>query len=136
MDEVLAVGDAAFQKKCLGKMTEVRRERRTILFVSHNMGAVLNLCSRAILLEGGRKIADGAVDEVVNGYLTKTMAQRLIVYHCAVPPNNRAWIARAAFLASGGKLAERLLMTEALKVECDLMITSSSAIRSVCRSRS
>jgi lipopolysaccharide transport system ATP-binding protein len=54
VDEVLAVGDAAFQKKCLGKMGEVSKEGRTVLFVSHNMGAVASLCNRGIVLSGGR----------------------------------------------------------------------------------
>jgi len=58
VDEVLAVGDAAFQKKCLGKMGTVARHGRTVLFVSHNMGAVVSLCSRALLLDAGRLILD------------------------------------------------------------------------------
>jgi lipopolysaccharide transport system ATP-binding protein len=70
VDEVLAVGDAQFQKKCLGKMGQVSRRGRTVLFVSHNMTAVKALCSRAILVEGGRVAVDGSVDEVVNRYLT------------------------------------------------------------------
>jgi lipopolysaccharide transport system ATP-binding protein len=58
VDEVLAVGDAAFQKKCLGKMGTVARHGRTVLFVSHNMGAVVSLCSRALLLQAGRLVLD------------------------------------------------------------------------------
>ncbi len=58
VDEVLAVGDAAFQKKCLGKMGTVARRGRTVLFVSHNMGAVVSLCSRALLLDAGRLMLD------------------------------------------------------------------------------
>ena len=54
VDEVLAVGDAAFQKKCLGKMGDVAKTGRTVLFVSHNMGAIHHLCPRSILLEQGR----------------------------------------------------------------------------------
>jgi lipopolysaccharide transport system ATP-binding protein len=69
VDEVLAVGDAAFQKKCLGKMGDAAREGRTVLFVSHNMQAVKALCTRAILLEQGQIVADGSVEEVVHGYL-------------------------------------------------------------------
>jgi lipopolysaccharide transport system ATP-binding protein len=68
VDEVLAVGDAAFQKKCLGKMGDVAKEGRTVLFVSHNMGAVANLCNRAVLLDGGRIVTIGAVDNVVGTY--------------------------------------------------------------------
>jgi len=70
MDEVLAVGDAAFQQKCLDKMHEIRREGRTILFVSHNMQAITRLCKRAILLEAGQVVADGEPHAVVNRYLS------------------------------------------------------------------
>jgi lipopolysaccharide transport system ATP-binding protein len=70
IDEVLAVGDAEFQKKCLGKMEEVAKDLgRTILFVSHNMSAVRSLCSRAILLADGKLIADDSVDNVIESYL-------------------------------------------------------------------
>src|SRR4051812_38140711 len=70
IDEVLAVGDSAFQEKCLGKMKDVAASGRTVLFVSHNMVAIRQLCSRAILLNGGRTVCDGAVDECVRAYLT------------------------------------------------------------------
>lgn len=69
VDEVLAVGDTAFQKKCLGKMDEVRREGRTVLFVSHNLAAMKSLCSRGILIEKGGIVIDGDVDTVVDQYL-------------------------------------------------------------------
>lgn len=70
VDEVLAVGDAGFQKKCLGKMSSVGREGRTVLFVSHNMGAIAELCPRAILLDGGRAVIDGATSKVIDAYLS------------------------------------------------------------------
>jgi len=70
VDEVLAVGDASFQKKCLGKMSDVAKHGRTVLFVSHNMVAVKTLCTRAILIESGQLKLDGPPDEVVNQYLT------------------------------------------------------------------
>jgi lipopolysaccharide transport system ATP-binding protein len=69
VDEVLAVGDAEFQKKCLGKMGSVAREGRTVLFVSHDMNAVRRLCPRTILLDGGRILADGDTFELVQRYL-------------------------------------------------------------------
>ena len=72
MDEVLAVGDAAFQQKCLDKMHDIRRQGRTIFFVSHNMPAVTRLCRRVVLLEAGQVTADGPPQEVVNRYLTST----------------------------------------------------------------
>lgn len=70
VDEVLAVGDVEFQKKCLGKMGEVAKGGRTIFFVSHNMVAITSLCSRAILLDAGTKAMDGPPQDVVNHYLT------------------------------------------------------------------
>lgn len=71
VDEVLAVGDAEFQKKCLGKMEEVtRQDGRTILFVSHNMAAIQSLCKRCVLIEKGRVKMVGETSEVVNHYLT------------------------------------------------------------------
>ena len=69
IDEVLAVGDAEFQRKCLGKMEDVTRSGRTVLFVSHNMAAVTRLCANAILLEGGRLTGLGKSDEIVRQYL-------------------------------------------------------------------
>lgn len=69
VDEVLAVGDAAFQQKCLGKMQDVGREGRTVLFVSHNMGAVRNLCTRAICLQQGSVAMDADVESVIERYM-------------------------------------------------------------------
>ncbi len=70
VDEVLAVGDAEFQKKAIGKMQDVSQEEgRTVLFVSHNMGAVRRLCPRSILLDNGQLIADGDSASVINRYL-------------------------------------------------------------------
>jgi lipopolysaccharide transport system ATP-binding protein len=68
VDEVLAVGDLRFQKKCIGRIDAVSRSGRTVLFVSHNMDAVQRLCTRGILLEGGRLMMDGPIQEVVSGY--------------------------------------------------------------------
>jgi len=70
VDEVLAVGDAEFQRKCLGKMGEVAREGRTVLFVSHNMGAISNLCPRTVLLVGGKLRTDGPSGGVISEYIT------------------------------------------------------------------
>jgi lipopolysaccharide transport system ATP-binding protein len=71
VDEVLAVGDAAFQKKCLGKMEEVSRGGRTILFVSHQMAAVQNLCQRGILLKEGSIAEEGPIADVIARYLSE-----------------------------------------------------------------
>lgn len=72
IDEVLAVGDAEFQKKCLGKMRDVAGHGRTVLFVSHNMASMKQLCQRGVLLQAGRIVQDGAIESVVHGYLSSS----------------------------------------------------------------
>jgi lipopolysaccharide transport system ATP-binding protein len=75
IDEVLAVGDASFQKKCIAKMKDISQlEGRTILFVSHNMEAVRNLCTRAILLKNGFKISEGNTEEIIKTYIIKAFS--------------------------------------------------------------
>jgi lipopolysaccharide transport system ATP-binding protein len=70
VDEVLAVGDAEFQKKCLGKMQDVSNQGRTVLFVSHNMSSVLRLCNNAVLLSKGEILSTGSTEDVVRDYLS------------------------------------------------------------------
>ena len=79
VDEVLAVGDQEFQDKCLGKMKDVSSQGRTVLFVSHNMGAVKTLCSRAIILSQGRLIKSGATEKVINEYLTENYKSQPLI---------------------------------------------------------
>jgi lipopolysaccharide transport system ATP-binding protein len=74
VDEVLAVGDARFQKKCLSKMEEVGHQGRTVLFVSHNMQSITRLCPRVILLDGGKILQDGPSHEAVSAYLDSGIA--------------------------------------------------------------
>jgi lipopolysaccharide transport system ATP-binding protein len=91
VDEVLAVGDAAFQKKCLGKMGEVARMGRTILFVSHNMAAVQKLCIQAVWLEQGKIIEAGESGEVISHYLKhsfSTLAEQQWDDMAIAPGNN------------------------------------------------
>ncbi len=71
VDEVLAVGDASFQKRCLGKMNDVAREGRTVIFVSHNLQAIQRLCSHAVMLEAGQVAAFGDTSTVVGQYLSR-----------------------------------------------------------------
>ena len=73
VDEVLAVGDAEFQKKCLGKMKDVSGQGRTVLFVSHNMGAIQSLCSRSIYLKNGTIQQTGDTDKIINHYLSNEL---------------------------------------------------------------
>lgn len=81
VDEVLAVGDAEFQKRCLGKMDEVASSGRTVLFVSHNMDSVETLCSRCLLLDEGRLVEDGAPREVISHYLSRLQERSVDIEH-------------------------------------------------------
>lgn len=76
VDEVLAVGDTAFQKKCLGKMGEVIKEGRTVLFVSHNMAAIKELCPRTILLSKGKVLFDGPSYDAISSYLAQDQVEK------------------------------------------------------------
>lgn len=78
VDEVLAVGDAAFQKKCLGKMGDVAKDGRTVLFVSHNMTAVKTLCKRGIWLDQGVLSQNGSVKEVISAYMMGAFTKELV----------------------------------------------------------
>jgi lipopolysaccharide transport system ATP-binding protein len=79
IDEVLAVGDAEFQKKCLGQMQNVAGQGRTVLFVSHNMAAIQQLCSEGILLHRGQKVASGKPVQVIKQYVSNTTASRRVL---------------------------------------------------------
>jgi lipopolysaccharide transport system ATP-binding protein len=85
VDEVLAVGDAQFQAKCLAKMKDVRSHGRTVLFVSHNLTAVRGLCTRGIYLKGGGVVCDEPIDEAIDRYLADSRAQA-----ASVPLRDRA----------------------------------------------
>lgn len=77
VDEVLAVGDAEFQKKCLGKMSDVAGQGRTVIFVSHNMQAVQSLCKTALYLKAGKVVDFGETGKVINNYLSREVKNRL-----------------------------------------------------------
>jgi lipopolysaccharide transport system ATP-binding protein len=91
VDEVLAVGDAEFQRKCLGKMGDVSKEDgRTILFVSHNMAAIKNLCNRGLVLKNGTKNFEGNIDECIDSYLNHdTLSDRAIIKDVSLAERDR-----------------------------------------------
>jgi lipopolysaccharide transport system ATP-binding protein len=105
VDEVLAVGDAAFQKKCLGKMQDVAKGGgRTVLFVSHNMAAVRALCTRAILLRGGGVALDGSVDAVVSEYMRDADASGAsVTWRAEDAPSPEAHLVAARVLDRAGE---------------------------------
>lgn len=88
VDEVLAVGDAQFQKKCLGKMQDISVTGRTILFVSHNLQAVQKLCNSGILLKSGKVIANGKISGVINSYLESADSSNYI-FDIPLPDNHQ-----------------------------------------------
>jgi lipopolysaccharide transport system ATP-binding protein len=90
IDEVLAVGDAEFQKKCIGKMKEVsQNEGRTVLFVSHNMDAIARLCTKCMYLKNGRLISYGPTNEILQEYIsTETKTNAEVIYDLATAPGN------------------------------------------------
>lgn len=103
VDEVLAVGDAAFQRKCLNKMESVGKEGRTVIFVSHNMSAVTRLCSRAILLHAGHIVADGPAPEVAARYIRgdqESIAERLWTPEDAAASRNGAYSEGSVLMAA------------------------------------
>ncbi len=90
MDEVLAVGDMAFQKKCLDKMNDVSREQgRTILYVSHNMNTIRQLCDRVVVLDHGKVVFDGDVEEGINIYMNVGVVNSTFIDYRVIPQNNR-----------------------------------------------
>ena len=121
IDEVLAVGDAAFQKKCLGKMGDVAREGRTVLFVSHNMAAVENLCGRAILLDGGRIQFAGEVEACIAAYLDSNASSHEadvdLTFHPAREQTALPLLRRVRLIDGRGNVKNRFHCGEAMKIE-------------------
>lgn len=120
VDEVLAVGDAQFQKKCLGKMGEVAEAGRTVLFVSHNMAAVQSLCQRAIWLDGGQVLQDGPAGQVVSNYLKRslsTMAERTWDDMETAPGNEQVRLHRACVRPVEETSGDQITIQDALMLE-------------------
>jgi lipopolysaccharide transport system ATP-binding protein len=121
VDEVLAVGDAKFQKKCLGKMGEVAGQGRTVLFVSHNMTAVRRLCKTGVLLRDGRIEQMGAVDDVVTHYLDSVEKQELTAEWSSpeeAPGNDAVRLKRVALVVGPDK--EELNVDTPFKLEFEV----------------
>lgn len=98
VDEVLAVGDLAFQRKCLGKMGDIARTGRTVLFVSHNMAAVQNLCSRAVVLHHGEVLDSGSPDRMIERYTALQDSAMLASTRAPTRPAERFEITEVKFL--------------------------------------
>ena len=124
VDEVLAVGDAAFQKKCLGKMKEVSGHGRTVLFVSHNMAAITQLCSRAIWVDNGQFELEGGPESVVKAYLTTgsiARADRRWTYPGDAPGNQ--WVRLLGCrVVQDGSLAPVVNINQPSQVELEFQV--------------
>ena len=121
VDEVLAVGDAQFQKKCLGKMDEVSREGRTVLFVSHNMGALLNLCNKAILLNHGKMVSQGQTDSIIKQYIAlgKDNAGQIAWHDLNTAPGNEKIRLHAVRSVSNNEVTSNLDIDQATNIEIE-----------------
>lgn len=121
VDEVLAVGDAQFQKKCLGKMDQVSKsEGRTILFVSHNMSMISSLCRTGILLKKGRMIAHGPVEDIINVYLnSEQVGNGKIIFLEHFPGDEKAILHSARIIGADGAPTVNVLINESFYVEIE-----------------
>jgi lipopolysaccharide transport system ATP-binding protein len=122
VDEVLAVGDAQFQKKCLGKVEEVSAHGRTVLFVSHSMPTILRLCKRVILLQGGLLVGDGPAQEITRRYLTsrtESPVERVWSAPEQAPGDNVARLRAVRVKNSQGRVMETIDISEPFEVEVE-----------------
>ena len=122
MDEVLAVGDTSFQKKCVSRMSEAASEGRTVLFVSHNMAAVQDLCDRAIWLADGEIVEDGSAATVISNYLktsSSTMIDRVWDDMASAPGNDRVRLHSARVVAENGIPLDHITVRTPLVFECE-----------------
>ncbi len=123
VDEVLAVGDADFQKKCLGKMRDVSGQGRTVLFVSHNLNAVKMLCSRSILLAGGRLVQHGDTEDVLRTYMSSDLSptgERTWPTRQEAPRGERLWL-RAARVRQGVVCTDSVGIDKPVRVEVEFV---------------
>ncbi|HEX4336088.1 MAG TPA: ABC transporter ATP-binding protein [Polyangiaceae bacterium] len=129
VDEVLAVGDARFQKKCLDKMEDVSRHGRTVLFVSHNMPSVTRLCPRTILLDKGRVLADGPSHDVVSAYLRGglgTTAER--TWATDRPGNEIANLHAARVVDESGAPRDAMDIRKRIGIQIEYEVTKSGHV--------
>jgi len=120
VDEVLAVGDAQFQRKCLGKMGEAGKDGRTVLFVSHNMAALKSLCTKAVWLDAGRLRDEGPVAEIVSTYLQNGLAtstHKIWENENTAPGDSRAKLHSAKISYAGSDEGEIITVATPLDVE-------------------
>ncbi|MCL5104342.1 MAG: ABC transporter ATP-binding protein [Armatimonadetes bacterium] len=124
VDEVLAVGDAQFQQKCLGKMGDVAKEGRTVLFVSHNLAAVRQLCTKGVLLVNGRLDCLGTAEEAVTRYTQEYVSHTgevdLATPEALIGRNGAARFTRAQLLTADGTVANTFFIGDTMTVKIDV----------------
>lgn len=116
IDEVLAVGDAAFQKKCLGKMGDVAKEGRTVLFVSHNMGAITQICKRGIFLNSGNLLDIGEINAVVNKYILNSTLNSGQYWSTTEDPNKPLQVLEIYVIDANGKKSSLFDISDTIKI--------------------
>jgi len=121
VDEVLAVGDYEFQKKCLGKMQQVSQSNRTVMFVSHNLGSISNLCSRVVWLDEGKLVAQGTADEVISNYVRSRRDESgaLCWPDIATAPGNENVRIRSVAVSSGGVVTTQVPIDRPITIEVE-----------------
>jgi lipopolysaccharide transport system ATP-binding protein len=131
VDEVLAVGDGRFQRKCLDKMQDVGRQGRTVLFVSHNMPAITRLCPRTVLLDAGRVIGDGPSHQVVGAYLSSglgTTAVRVWPDVNTAPGNDIVRLAAVRVCTEDGVFSDALDIRRPIGIEMEYEVFQSGHV--------
>ncbi len=122
VDEVLAVGDAVFQKKCLGKMDDIAKEGRTVLFVSHNLIAIRSICSRALLIGYGRIIQDGQAPKVLSQYLNLTSGEKAEeIWNDSDGPGNERIRLKAVRIVSNSQKLPQVDIDQEISVEVEYL---------------
>lgn len=123
VDEVLAVGDSEFQKKCMGKMSDVSKSGRTILFVSHNMSAVKQLCARGVVLNHGKLVYDAPVQEAIEFYNGSGISiQRGSTFEATPDPEKKIQLVSARMLAENGEVCDTFSISESFIIEVTLQV--------------
>ncbi|MCJ7744066.1 MAG: ABC transporter ATP-binding protein [Dehalococcoidales bacterium] len=123
VDEVLAVGDAQFQKKCLGKMSDVTKEGRTVLFVSHNMGSVANLCQRALWLDAGQLVCVGNTHEIISSYIGSQQDTGAEIHwdNIEAAPGNEEVRLKSVRIKSNGIVTSHVPIDKEVVIEIDYL---------------
>jgi lipopolysaccharide transport system ATP-binding protein len=131
VDEVLAVGDAEFQKKCLGKMGEVAKGGRTVLFVSHNIGAITALCSHGLYLKSGQVIFAGSTQQTIHAYLSECVQHGFQVQYSESDPsagNDFVRILSARILGPDGNPQGNITVNDQASIEIEYKVRRTDVV--------